>query len=194
MSERNFSGFEELLLTALEQHPQGLREYELLKFLGKSTALENPADAFVNNYTLFREHFLLFHSLYKMRDRFWQDQKATLEISPMQIRLLPYRKNPGELMEQDVLHDYYVDLSNLETTTEEDVEQLLASFWLRLLKSDQREQALTDLGLRDPVDDETIKRQYRRLAMHHHPDRGGSKKQLQLINSAMEVLARHPRI
>jgi len=193
MSERNFSGFEELLLTALEQHPQGLSEYELLQFLGKSPAGESPVDVLGNNYALFREHFLLFHSLYKIRDRFWRDRKANLEIGPMQIRLLPYRKNPGELIEQDLLHDYYLDLSNLETTTEEDVEQLLASFWLRLLKSDQREQALADLGLCGPVDDETIKRQYRRLAMRHHPDRGGSKKQLQLINSAMEVLARHPR-
>jgi DnaJ-domain-containing protein 1 len=194
MSERDFSGFEELLLAALEQHPQGLSEYELLQFLGKSPAGESPIDAFGNNYALFREHFLLFHSLYKIRDRFWQDRKAVLEISAMQIKLLPYRKNPDGLMEQDVLRDYYLDLSNLETTTEEDVEQLLASFWLRLLKSDQREQALTDLGLRDPVDDETIKRRYRRLAMRHHPDRGGNKKQLQLINSAMEVLARQPRI
>ncbi len=194
MSEPDFSGLEELLLTALKQHPQGLSEYELLQFLGKFPAGESPVDALGNNYALFREHFLLFHSLYKIRDRFWRDRKANLEISPMKIRLLPHRKNRDGLMEQDVLHDYYLDLSNLETTTEEDVEQLLASFWLRLLKSDQREQALADLGLCDPVDDETIKRQYRRLAMHHHPDRGGDNKQLQLINGAMEVLARHPRI
>jgi DNA-J related protein len=66
MSERNFSGYEELLLAALEQHPKGLSEYELLKFLGKSTVRENPVDAFVTNYILFREHFLLFHSLYKI--------------------------------------------------------------------------------------------------------------------------------
>lgn len=193
MSEPNFSGFEELLLSVLEQHPRGLSEYELLKLLCSAANSESPADAFADNYTLFREHFLLFHSLYKIRDRFWQQQKATLKIHTMNIRLLPYEKNTGGLMEQDVLHDYYLDLSNLDTTTEEDVEELLTSFWVRLLKSDQREQALADLGLSDPIDDETIKQHYRRLAMRHHPDRGGSKEQLQLINSAMEVLAKHPQ-
>lgn len=38
------------------------------------------------------------------------------------------------------------------------------------------------------MDDLTIKRHYRRLAMRHHPDRGGDKAQLQIINAAMEAL------
>jgi DnaJ-domain-containing protein 1 len=39
-------------------------------------------------------------------------------------------------------------------------------------RNSRRRAALAELGLQDPVDDATIKRRYRRLAMRHHPDQG----------------------
>ncbi|NNG14653.1 MAG: DnaJ domain-containing protein, partial [Gammaproteobacteria bacterium] len=44
--------------------------------------------------------------------------------------------------------------------------------------------------LDDPVSDADIKQQYRRLAMQHHPDRGGDDATLQKINAAMNILTR----
>jgi len=38
------------------------------------------------------------------------------------------------------------------------------------------------------ADDDAILRQYRRLAMRHHPDRGGERARLQAINAAMAIL------
>jgi curved DNA-binding protein CbpA len=49
--------------------------------------------------------------------------------------------------------------------------------------------ALSILELDDPSDLKEIKGQYRKLAMRHHPDRGGSKEKLQAINGAMKTLS-----
>ena len=65
---------------------------------------------------------------------------------------------------------------------------MLASFWTRLGREEGREEALEQLGLKDPVNDSVIKKRYRELVMEHHPDRGGEKEQLQLINAAVSVL------
>ena len=45
-------------------------------------------------------------------------------------------------------------------------------------------------SFKEPVGFEVIKKQHRRLAMRHHPDRGGDKESLQAINVAMETIAR----
>ena len=68
------------------------------------------------------------------------------------------------------------------------VDALLAAFWVRFQRRDQRAAALMELGLSDPVDDATIKRTYRQLVMRHHPDRGGETERLQVINAALRAL------
>ena len=65
---------------------------------------------------------------------------------------------------------------------------MLASFWNKVNHYDNREAALAELGLKDPIDDESIKQEYRRLAMQHHPDRGGDTDKLQKINDALALL------
>jgi DnaJ-class molecular chaperone len=84
--------------------------------------------------------------------------------------------------------DYYLDFANLENTSAREVDEMLAGFYIKLNNKDKRHEALEVLGLQDPVDDRTIKQQYRRLAMEHHPDRGGDNEQLQQINSAVKIL------
>jgi hypothetical protein len=179
--------FFEVLSEKLAQYPEGIDEHALLRvlcngyfpFLG-----ESPWQP----HALFCAHFLLFHALYVLRDRAWQARRAHLEITPMKIRWLPYCAEESALTQPDSLRDYYLDLSNLESTSERDVDELLASFWLRFQSIDQRSDALQELGLADPVDDATIKKTYRQLAMQHHPDRGGDTERLQAINAAVSVL------
>ena len=65
---------------------------------------------------------------------------------------------------------------------------MLASFWNKINRYDNRDAALAELGLKDPVDDKTIKQEYRKLVMQHHPDRGGDKDKLQKINDALTSL------
>jgi hypothetical protein len=173
---------------ALENNPEGLTEYRLIRDLhdeGYFGELDPPP---ASPHALFCAHFQLFHALYRLRDQLWQTQKAHLEIDTLKIRLLPYQPGSRALRTRDALRDYYLDLSNLATTTDQDVHELIASFWTRLQRRDQRASALAELGLSDPVGDEIIKKTYRRLAMEHHPDRGGDKERLQAVNRAVEVL------
>jgi len=172
----------------LLQHPAGLSEHQLLRLLGDAGCLPFLGASPWEPHALFCAHFVLFHALYRLRDRGWQAQQAHLEIRPLNIRWQPYRSGQGELARPDSLREYYLDLSNLEQTSARDVDQLLAAFWARFQRQDQRAAALLELGLSDPVDAATIKRTYRQLAMQHHPDRGGDTARLQAINAALRAL------
>lgn len=188
-SDNSLSG---IVLDALQRFPLGLSEYDLIKFIQAEGHLHFKQAEQWDKLPLFRMHFILFHTLYKLRDEYWQHHDRVLEISPLKIILRPHDQDtPGEehnLTTHDPLRDYYLDLDNYENTGEEDVNDLLTSFWVRLGANEQRHEALKVLELQDPVDADTIKKQYRRLAMKHHPDRGGDNIALQTLNSAMSVL------
>lgn len=172
----------------LRASPEGIDEYSLIRQLQAQT------DPFLTHarlhdlLSLFQIHFILFHALYRLRDQLWQQQLGHIEIGPLQIRLWPYRAGQQTLSCNDPLRDYYLNLDNLETTDEQEVNKLLSAFWRRLRKGDGRKTALKELGLCDPVDDDTIKQTWRQLVMQHHPDRGGDKAKLQLLNAAMDWL------
>jgi len=172
----------------LHQHPAGLSEHQLLRLLCDAGHLPFLGASPWEPHALFCAHFLLFHALYRLRDRAWKAQQAHLEIRPLNIRWQPYHGGQGGLARPDALREYYLDLSNLEQTSARDVDELLAAFWARFQRQDQRAEALMELGLSDPVDDATIKRTYRQLVMRHHPDRGGETERLQVINAALRAL------
>jgi len=90
------------------------------------------------------------------------------------------------------LATYYLDMENLDNTSRVGVDALLDAFWREYARFGNRKAALAELELTDPVDELTIKQTYRRLAMIHHPDRGGEATRLQAINAAYEYL-RKPR-
>lgn len=176
----------------LRQNREGLSEHELLKQLTGENRSGIWSEAFNNNHTLFKAHFLLFHILYRLRNRLLEQKLGHLEINPVKIRLLPYQAGEDSLDAYNALMDYYLDLDNLKNTSAREVDEMLAGIYIKLNKQfesiSKRQQALEVLGLEDPVDDRTIKQQYRRLAMEHHPDRGGDKVMLQQINSAVKIL------
>ena len=182
--------FEALLLALqaeLENQPGGISEYDLMQQLkeqGYFEFLSSPAMP----HELFRAHFILFHTLYLLRDSFLEQNSYNLEINTFAIRLLSYQHGEQHIQHADPLRSYYLDLNNLEETSEDDVYDMLASFWSQLNKIDNRESALAELGLQDPVDDKMIKQAYRRLAMEHHPDRGGDNEKLQKINDSIRLL------
>jgi DnaJ-domain-containing protein 1 len=92
------------------------------------------------------------------------------------------------LAEHNPLSLFYLDISNLLNTTESDIVTLLDNFWNHYFNNTQKQNALNKLGLSEPVDFKTIKQQYRRLAMQHHPDRGGNADTLIEIHQAMQCL------
>lgn len=172
----------------LQRHPTGLSEHGLLRLLQEADYFPFLGVSPWEPHALFCAHFLLFHALYRLRDRAWERREAQVEISPLNIRWQAYSASEAALARPDTLREYYLDLANLEQTSARDVDELLAAFWVRFQRQDQRAEALQELGLSDPVDDVTIKRTYRQLAMRHHPDRGGDTARLQLLNAAVRVL------
>ncbi len=187
----NYNLINELILSTLTENPQGVDAYHLIKTLQNSTCEEFPKVRLTEHLPLFRANFLLFHCLYILRDNLWQKQQFHLDISPLRISLHTYQSSYADLTNYDPMRAYFLDIEQLETTTQADVANLLASFWTKLQANEQRLQALTELELQEPVDYETIKQQYRRLAMRYHPDRGGDNTRLQVINTAMATLEQY---
>jgi hypothetical protein len=186
--------FSQQLLAVLRAHPTGISEYELIRALESSGEPGFDADCLRDNLSLFQTHFFLFHSLYQLHEQLWKAGEAHLDISPLCIQLLPITDSAATaISEHNPLRDYYLNIENLTDTNANDVELLLGSFWQRFVRNDERSNALAELELNDPVDWNTIKTQHRRLAMQHHPDRGGDEQRLQAINAAMDVLARDGR-
>ena len=174
----------------LTRRPAGLREYDLIQYLREAGWTEFRRPGVDDRLALFRQHFLLFHVLYRLRDTLREEQAGELVID-LRIVIEPYRPGREALAAGDPLRGYYLDLSQLEKTTEADVEALLEGFWERLEAGEEKGSALAVMGLEEPVDYPTIKRRYRQLAMRHHPDRGGNHVRLQELNRAMAVLTRY---
>lgn len=186
--------FSQQLLAVLRAHPAGISEYELIRTLESSGEPGFDAECLRDNLSLFQTHFFLFHNLYQLHEQLWNSGEAHLNISPLCIQLLPITDSAtSAISEHNPLRDYYLNIENLNDTTANDVESLLGKFWQRFVRNDERSNALAELELSDPVDWSTIKTQHRRLAMQHHPDRGGDEQRLQAINAAMDVLARDAR-
>lgn len=183
----------EQVLQLLQAAPDGLAEYALIQQLKARHSGHLPNLPLTDKLVLFRTHFLLFNALYRLRDQLWQAQTYLLEISPLCIRLLPYQPGSSALSERDELRDYYLDMSQLQGTDEQDVERLLTSFWTRMQGGEEKLAALQLFELDDdaPLDWARIKQRYRQLVSLHHPDRGGSTQRLQSINTAMEILSRY---
>ena len=162
------------LLETLQAFPEGIREYDLIQCLSQQENVLLNTDPFRDHLSLFQTHFLLFHVLYRLQQEVVNTKAFSLEISSLLIQLKPYQASTtGQLNRHDPLRDYYLDIDQLQNTNQQDVTELLDSFWRRFAGLENRGNALLILGLEDPVSDTDIKLQYRRLAMQHHPDRGG---------------------
>ncbi|WJW76113.1 DNA-J related domain-containing protein [Thiohalobacter sp. IOR34] len=187
-SDRARARLEQAIEARLRAHPQGLGEYALLQALRESDAGLVP-ERLDDELSLFQTHFLLFHCLYRIDQRLSRMGEGRLEIGALCIRLLPSTTGDASqaLGSPDPLRDYYLDLANLDTGREE-VNRLLDGFWRRYLRQDARAEALAVLGLEAGADEAAIRQRYRRLAMQHHPDRGGDAARLQEINAALATL------
>jgi DnaJ-domain-containing protein 1 len=182
---------ESFLWELLRQYPQGISEFDLLRELQRERDGDFGPETFRDELAMFRAHFLLFHALYRLRDYLFGQQFALLEIHVLDIRLTPWREGHATaLATPDPMREYYLNLDHLENTTVQDVEELLGRFWVGYFANEKRAQALQVLGLDNAADSAEIEQSYRKLAMRHHPDRGGDEQQFQQIQQAITVLRR----
>lgn len=169
----------------LQTQSSGIGEFDLIKCLRNEPRTSKQFQRQGSSVEIFRQHFLLMHILYTLRDEFWQAQSAHIEISPLKIRFSDYQAGVSALQTNDALREYYINIENLFNTSAEDVDNLFSNFWKDMERDANRDVDLSTLGLADPVSNQQIRDQYRRLAMEHHPDRGGDHGKLQEINQAM---------
>ena len=71
---------ENLILDILQQYSDGLREYDLIKLMSSRGVEDFGEDVFRNNLSLFQRHFLLFHCLYRLRERLLSHKEGDIEI------------------------------------------------------------------------------------------------------------------
>jgi len=180
----------------LRTHPKGMTELEMIKTLqAEPWHLLEPAD-FSDPAALYPVHFLLFHALYRLRDDL-ASHGESLSIRPLNIGIVPIAPSSGEAEANpdryDQLRAFYLDLSNYGMPRSV-VDRMLDNFWRGIQEPTDREleQALTLLELKClPPDFSAVKKQFRRLAMRHHPDRGGDNQRLQQLNHAIAIVRQH---
>lgn len=177
----------EQVRTLVESSPDGLSEHALIKMLRDDPDCILPGGSLSDPVTLYRVHFLVFHALYHLRDRYRESREANLFIGPLLICREPYETGEAGLATNDGLRRFYLDLDNLEASREE-IEDLLARANQFLVSDSERAEALRTLELDECASRDDIRRRFRELAMRHHPDRGGDSESFKRICAAMELL------
>ncbi len=177
----------------LRGHPDGISEHVLIKLLRARADCALPQGSLSDPLNLFRTHFLVFHTLYRLRDVFRQQREYDLRIHPLLIQLDPYLPGQHGVAPEDPLRSYYLDLAVLEDATTESVEELLRKARKVLVTDEERTTALKALGLNARASDDNIRQRFRELAMQHHPDRGGDAETFRRIRAAMEILGGNGR-
>jgi hypothetical protein len=181
----------------LRAHPSGVTEFALFAALAERGFAAFERRVFADTLRMFQSHFVLFHVLYAMRDRMVLRREGHLRIEATSIQLTPWDSAAASndasarsegLAEHDPMRDYYLDLDNLRTTTDESLRSMLGAFWERFHASDRAAEALEVFGLEPGASWDAIKARHRALVFEHHPDRGGDAARLAEINAAMRLL------
>ena len=188
MSDTDLSLLQDMIAAYLNQHP-GCSEHDLISWLKAPEQAYFDANALSDSQMLFRTHFLVMHCLYRLREQWLGDEHCWLEISPLSINklLLTDGASGSAMTGTDSLAAYYLNLEEL-STSQEDVDVMLQNFWQKLLLPQSQPDDLATLELDESADEKTIRTQYRRLAMTHHPDKGGDSERFQRITAAYQRL------
>lgn len=163
-------------------------EQSLLQRLGLQLT-SAPADP---QLALFQRHFIVQHLLYQLQQQ-WSDQQfAWLDIGLAKVQLHEYTDQ--QLNEYD--HGrarYYLDWQHFYQMSSATLKQQLDDFWNYIQQplvadSMSLRQACEQLQLDWPCSLLQLKRQYRSLALQHHPDRGGDSQLFVRVRQAYQRL------
>ena len=186
------------LETILRQSPSAHSELTLIRTLqARPWNLIGDVD-YSDPARLFPVHFLLFHSLYRLRDEL-SPQGWKLDISPLSIRLQPTEVVGGQGLPDhgDTLRSYYLDLNHC-LVSDDAVYQMMDAFWSGQSQAspahDELRMAAEVLGFEAvPTELPPVKQRFRREVMKAHPDRGGNVERVQELNHAFAVFKTHIR-
>lgn len=181
------------ILAIIEEHSQGISEYDLLRKLEK-------ADSFIDlgedpKLVLFRKHFIIMNALYQLQTKLWQEDQIKLSISPISISITTVQTNIENSDSTEIddnvdakLASYYLDWNEYDNMSAEDVELLLKGFYKKLHNDEDTKMALEILGVPANSSKSKIKQAYRQRVNHAHPDKGGDTKTFIKLRRAYEHL------
>lgn len=168
---------EQQLETLLLRRYGEITEQQLLSLL-QLKPLSKITDS---QLALFQLHFVLYHLLYRIAERWAQTETAFLEIGLAQIKISPWQSDLPMLT--DSKGAYYADWGNYWRMTPIALSERLTQFWqsyqqrygnaTSIALSD--DEALSLLQLDWPCSLSELKKAFRKQSLKHHPDRGGDK-------------------
>ncbi len=180
------TSFDTFIKSVLQRHNNQISEYELLKVIDAEqpdffSELDSPQ-------RLYQKHFLLFHHLYKLRDK-WCRHGKHLSISAVSIELTSESDSGQNIDQHDPLTEFYLDRTNL-FLSEDEVQKMQQAFWQKYLAIEKKAESIKILQLTDvnPLHWPVVKKQFQKLAQKHHPDKGGCPKKFADIRQAYNEL------
>lgn len=168
---------EQQLETLLLRRYGEITEQQLLSLL-QLKPLSKVTDS---QLALFQLHFVLYHLLYRIAERWMQTETAYLEIGLARIKISPWQNNMPLIT--DSKGAYYADWHNYWRMTPLALSERLTQFWqfyqkrygsVRAITLSDAE-ALSLLQLDWPCSLPELKKAFRKQSLKHHPDRGGDK-------------------
>lgn len=185
------SKLDNAVFNLLIDSPEGISLYELIKQLSQPPIQLFDERPLSEPKGLFETNFVVMNTLYRLKNTKFEYH---FEISSLKIYCtVKSINNAAQEAKQshpetlDPLAEYYLNWNNFQQT-EDDINDLLNSFWERMLVLDFEEEDLTTLGLEKPVTLAEIKTRYRKLSQHHHPDKGGDAEIFIAIKTAYQRL------
>ncbi|GAA3932773.1 DNA-J related domain-containing protein [Litoribacillus peritrichatus] len=180
----------ETIVQILESEPGGISLYDLIKRLSHPPHSLLDEQALREPVSLFQTNFVVMNALYQL-----QAQSTTHNYVISSLKIQQFSKSvraTQDMVIDDALAKYYLDWANFNQT-EEDVNQLLNSFWETMLVMDFRDEDLSTLEIQGATTMKAIKKQYRNLSQQHHPDKGGDPEKFIQIQQAYDRLSTQRR-
>lgn len=178
------------ILSFIEQKPEGITEFEIIKMLEAKEYFNNLADE--DELALFQKHFITMNALYQLQLSLWENDAIYLDITSVRVSVVTEycseKSSYNALSETSSVREYYLDWENYNKTDQEQVLEMLNSFWQMYFNQDKLISAYKTLELaqREPIN--VVKKQYRKLVTKCHPDKGGSHSDFIAVRQAYEVI------
>lgn len=204
MEHKFLEQLDRALETELLAESQALNEHELIQRLQQAPYELFSASALSGSLRLFQTHFIVFNALYRLREKWREEQLYELSIHTLKIekRALPELDDMDtdaadmRVGQHDALASYYLDWAHFEKTRVEDVDALLDGFWQSFSAGNEAPTSaevvsaceVMDVPSDIQVDAGLLKKRYRQLLHQHHPDKGGTHEQVQRVKWAYSIL------
>ncbi len=183
-----------------EDFLKGLSEFDLLKKLQAEPFGVFEELNMHDSLIMFRCHFILFNSLYRLQDIWLKSGEGRLDVFTTNIKLetlYDHQPTDKKVEQSDSLRQYYLDWSNFDDTSSDDVDALLNDFWEAYVSGRFNRPSICDINTArdilgfdasEVIKKSELKRRYFTLQGLNHPDKGGDAARSQSISWAYGCL------